>query len=34
MINYLYLNVLGETPCVDVMNVVVNNVIAVDVVVR
>ena len=26
VINYLYLNVLGETQCVDVKNVIVTNV--------
>ena len=30
--NYLYKNKLGDTQCVDVTNVVVNNVIIVDVV--
>ena len=32
--NYLYKNKLGYAQCVDVTNVVVNNVIVVDVVVR
>ena len=32
--NYLYTTKLGETRCVDVTNVIVNNVIVVDAVVR
>lgn len=32
--NYLYTTKLGETQCVDVTNVIVNNVIVVDAVVR